>query len=88
MRTDVKVGGNMVLAIVFSDVAKGLTHPVTSIRRAITAEKLGELFIAKAEDWWIQHKCVVRNKNSRRRKCDVIYLNKVDDDLREQLLAG
>ena len=89
MRTDVKVGGNTVLAVVLGDIAKVLTHPITTIRRAITAEKLGEVFIVK--DFLNTGEIstnVVRNQNNKRRKCNVIYLSKVDDDLREKLLDG
>ena len=89
MRTDFKVGGKMVLAVVLSDISDVLTYPITTIRKAITTENRGEMFIVKdflnpSETSTV----VTRNKNNRRRKCDVIYLNEVDDNQHEQLLAG
>lgn len=89
MRTDFKVGGKMVLAVVLSDILDVLTYPVITIRKAITTENRGEMFIVKdflnpSETSTV----VTRNKNNRRRKCDVIYLNEVDDNQHEQLLAG
>ncbi len=79
----------MVLAVVLSDILDVLTYPVITIRKAITTENRGEVFIVKdflnpSETSTV----VTRNKNNRRRKCDVIYLNEVDDNQHEQLLAG
>lgn len=79
----------MVLAVVLSDISEALTYPVTTIRKVITTKNHGEVFIVK--DFLMPGESstvVTRNKTSRRRKCDVIYLNEVDDDQREQLLAG
>ena len=43
----VGVGGNMVLAAVLSDISDALTYPITTIRKAITTENRGEVFIVK-----------------------------------------
>jgi hypothetical protein len=70
---DVKVTGNMVLVIVLSDIGKDFDTPYHSITRAITAKKLDEAFIAKDSlKSGEVSTSVVRNKYSRRRKCDVI----------------
>ena len=84
-----RVGGNMVLAAVLSDISDALTYPITTIRKAITTENRGEVFIVKdflkpGESSTV----ITRSKTGRRRKCDAIYLNEVDDDQRRQLLAG
>lgn len=90
MRTDVKVNGHTVLAVVLNDIQESLRHRVATIRQAIIREGDGETFIAKdflcKED--VVSKSVVRNRNSVRRKCDVIYMYKLDEDVQDQLLNG
>ena len=89
VRTNVKVQGRMVMAIVLADVADRLTHSVTDIRKAIKSEDAGAVFITKdflAPD--DRSTTVVRNKNSKRRKCDAIFLQTMDEDQRDILLQG
>lgn len=89
MRTDVRVSDEKVVAIVLGDVAEGLTHPIAEIRRAISAANFGKVSIVK--DFLKTGEVgteVTRNKNSRRRKCDVIYQNKLDCDQCELLENG
>ena len=89
MRTDVRVSGNMVLAIVLGDIADHLTHPPVTIRKALVAERMGETFVVK--DFLKGGELgtgIVHGKNSRRRKCDVMYWCKIDADDQDQLRAG
>ena len=90
MRTDVVVSGQPVLAVVLSDLQPSqLQHPVTSIRACIRSCDYGRLNITK--DFLKEGESsvtVTRGKNSLRRKCEVIFLNKLDDYHKEQLIAG
>ena len=80
MRTDVKVYGQPVLDVVLSDVPPHqLQHTVSSIRRSIQSGGYGQVNIVK--DFLKEGETsatVTTGKNSRRRKCEIIFLNKLD----------
>lgn len=80
MRTDVCVGGKAALAVVLSDVAF-LTYPISVIRKAVTAGKYGLTAVSKD---FLQpgeeSVTVKRGDKSRRRRCTVIFLDKIDKD--------
>ena len=85
MRSDVCVGGKQALAVVLSDVAH-LSYPITVIRKAINAGKYGQTVISKdflqpGEDSTI----VKRGTKSKRRRCDAIYMEAIDQDTCDQL---
>ena len=88
MRTDVRVGGKPVLAVVLGDVEGSLKYSATEIRRAINGEKLGHIRVTK--DFLVpgsRDTEVHREGNSRRRKCDAILLEKLDELSVAQLQA-
>lgn len=85
MRTDVTVGGKAALAVVLSDVDV-LTYPVHVIRKAVTSGKYGQSAISKD---FLQpgenSTTVKRGEHSRRRRCTIIFLDKIDQSDCEKL---
>ena len=86
---DVQVGGQQVLAVVLADIARTLSFPLAQIRMAITRGNFGHTRITKD---FLQpgekSKCITRNVNSRRRKCEAFIVTRIDSQSCEQLKAG
>lgn len=89
MRADLIVASRPVLSIVLSDVAASLTHTVTSIRAAMMSGKFGLKNVSK--DFLSPGSLdltISRHVNNRRRKCDVIFLDRLDPQQSNQIRAG
>ena len=89
MRADLIVASRPVLSIVLSDVAASLTHTLPSIRAAVVSGRFGLKNVSK--DFLSPGSLdttISRNVNSRRRKCDVIFLDRLDPHLSNQIRAG
>ena len=89
MRTDVNVAGQAVLAVVLSDVESSLQFSIPKIRDAILKGGFGHTRVTK--DFLLpdsRAKIVHRDCESRRRKCDALYLEKLEKDSVLQLKAG
>ena len=83
-------GGREAIALVLPDIAGALRHAVSEIRRVIAENKFGSVrqtrdFLALGEESNITIK---RGVNSRRRKCELIFIDLIASPLREQLKAG
>ena len=82
LRTDTKVEGKVVLAVVLPDMETSLRYPISLIRKIITKENLGKTFIVK--DFLVEdatdNLTIVRGLNSKRRKCDVVYLENITEE--------
>ncbi len=89
MQTDVQVAGNPVLAVVLGEIASKLTYPLATIRKTIKQGNKGQTQVTKD---FLQHgshsTTVRRDSNSRRRKCEAIYLSRLDSLSSTQLKAG
>ena len=75
MRTDINVAGQAVLAVVLSDVESSLQFSIPKIRDAILKGGIGHTRVTK--DFLLpdsRAKIVHRDRESRRRKCDALYL--------------
>ena len=90
MRTDVRVAGMDVLAVVLGDVASSsLQFSVSQIRAAIRRGKMGQTQVTK--DFLIPGSTdtrVHREGNSKRCRCDAITLDKLDADIITRLKDG
>lgn len=89
MRTDVSVGGQQVVTVVLGDVVSSLRHPIHNVRMAIEKGKYGQKQVTK--DFLIPGDngvAVTRDINSRRRKCDIIILSKIDPRYGDHLKEG
>ena len=92
LRIDLSVASRPVLLVVLADdsVARFLTHPVTTVRKALTNGKFGLVNIAKdflsPDD--SSAKIVARGTNSYRRKCDVMFLDTLPNDVVSNLKSS
>ncbi len=88
MRTDVKVDGKLVMALVTPEFE--LTHSVPTIRKEIKDSGKGVTFVSK--DFLLssdqRSTVVTRGEKSYRRKCDAIFQKSIQDDCWAQLVAG
>lgn len=88
MRTNTSVGGEEVLAVVLTDVSGQLTHPPYTIKQMIVREEWGG---TETKDFLAPDavsSTIIRGSNSRRRKCTVVVLAKLDDDLQKNIREG
>ena len=90
MRADLIVASRPVVSIVLSDVLPSLSHTLPTIRRAITGGKYGLKNVSK--DFLVPGSTntlnISRNINSKRRKCEVIFLDTLEPQLGDQIRAG
>lgn len=89
MRTDLYVSSRTVLSIVLSDIASSLTHTLVEIQEALIDGKFGMKNISK--DFLVpgsSDQQIARNKNSRKRKCEVVFLDILDAELVQRVQAG
>ena len=89
MRSDLRVASRPVLSVVLSDIASSLQHTLAEIRDALTLGKLGLKNVSK--DFLVPgclDTTITRNINSKRRKCDVIFLDVLDPELTQQIHAS
>ena len=89
LRIDLSVARRSVMSVVFADVARYLTHSVTSVRKALINGKFGLVNIAKdflSPDSSAVH--VARGTNSHRRKCDIIFLDCLPKDIVTKLRSS
>lgn len=89
MRADLSVASRPVVSVVLSDIQPSLTHTLSEIRGALTSGKLGLKNVSKD---FLSPGCsdtsIARNINSKRRKCEVIFLDMLDTHLSQQIHAG
>ena len=88
LRMDTKVEGKSVLAVVLPEVETSLRNPISLIRQMITKANVGRTFVAKdflVEDS-TENLTIVRGINSKRRKCDVIYLEYITEEFKKLLI--
>lgn len=89
MRADLIVASRAVLSVVLSDILPFLTHTLSEIRGALTSGKLGFKNVSKD---FLSPGCsdtnISRNVNSKRRKCEVIFMDMLDTQLIQQICAG
>jgi hypothetical protein len=79
MCTDAPVGGKAVLAVVLSDVPR-LTYPIPHIKNAVTSGRYGANSITKNFLLpGVESAIVKRGHQSTRRRCTILYLDKIDE---------
>jgi hypothetical protein len=89
MRTDLCVSTRPVLSIVLSDIVSSLTHSLVEIRGTLIEGNFGMNNISKdflAPGSLDQQ--IVRNKNCKRRRCEVVFLDMLDAELAQRVKAG
>ena len=84
MRTGISYQGKEVLAICLDDISSYLSSTPTKIRQAIKLAKMGNHNVAKDFVSANSNTCVVkRGVNSHSRKCTVIWLCDLPEDVRQ-----
>ncbi len=69
------------MAVVLGDIATSLIYSVAQIRTATQRGDYGQTRITKEFRLpGVDAMSVCREANSRRRKCDILYLNRLDED--------